>query len=89
MRVLMVLFLLLGFTLACKKDKCYDCTQKIRIFTNKYVEGFPKEYKTKLVSCGDHINVVDNPEPIIQTDTVGDTIYTFWKDTDCVKQGLF
>ena len=87
MRVLVVFFIL--FLLSCKKDKCYDCTQNIRISCNKIVNGYPKENKYKFVSCGDHIDVVDNPEPIIQTDTIGDTIYTFWKDTDCVKKGLF
>ena len=88
MRVLLVFFILCTL-IACRKDKCYDCTQRIRISCNKINEGYPKEYKTKLVSCGDNIDIVDNPEPIVFNDTVGDTIYTYWKDTDCVKQNLF
>ena len=85
MRVLMVFFILL-ICYACRKEKCYDCTQVIRHTCNKRVKGYPQEYKTKLVSCGDHIEIVDNPQPIIYNDTVGDTIYTYWKDTDCKRQ---
>jgi len=33
--------------------------------------------------------LVDNPEPITYSDTLGDTIYTYWRDTDCVRQSLF
>lgn len=88
MRVLMVFFCFL-IIFSCKKEKCYDCTQRIKIHCNKIKNGYPREYKTKIVSCGDNINVVDNPQPIIINDTIGDTIFTYWKDTDCVKQGLF
>jgi len=88
MRVLVVFFILL-LNIACRKDKCYDCTQKIRVSCNKIVNGYPREYKTKIVSCGDNYPVIDNPEPLIFNDTIGDTVYTYWKDTDCVKKGLF
>lgn len=88
MRVFVV-FLILWISLACSKEECYNCTQHIRIYSNKIIKGYPKEYKTKIVSCGDNTNVIDNPQPIIINDTVGDTIYTYWKDTDCEKRGLF
>jgi hypothetical protein len=84
----MVLFFLF-ILCACKKEKCYDCVQKIKWTCNKNVSGYPKESKIKLVSCGDNIHLIDNPEPIIYRDTVGDTIYTYWKDTDCKPQRLF
>ena len=88
MRVLVVFFCLL-LIFGCSKDKCYDCTQNIKIYTNKMVEGYPKVYKSKFVSCGENTDIVDNPEPLIFNDTVGDTIYTYWKDTDCTKKKLF
>lgn len=59
------------------------------ITCNKKINGFPSESKTPFKSCGVHIDVVDNPEPIIYNWTKGDTIYTYWKDTDCRRQNLF
>jgi len=82
MRVLMVFFILLTI-FSCKKEKCYNCTQRIRYTCNKDIVGYPKEFSSKLVSCGDNIELVDNPQPIIFSDTIGDTIYTYWRDTDC------
>jgi hypothetical protein len=87
MRVLMVLFVL-WVCIACKKEKCYDCYQKIEITTNKDIPGYPLKSKTKIVSCGGN-PIIDNPSPIIITDTIGDTIWTYWKDTDCFEQKLF
>ena len=89
MRVFMVFFIL-WVAIACKKEKCYDCIQKIKITCNKNVKGYPKNTETPFVSCGDHIDIIDNPKPITQIDTVGDTIWTYWKDTDCkMKNNLF
>ena len=87
MRILVVFFILIFFS--CRKEKCYDCVQKIRITCNKNVEGYPMNTDIPLVSCGDNIHIIDNPQPLIFSDTVGDTIYTYWKDTDCKKQKLF
>lgn len=85
----MVFIILLVF-FACSKEKCFDCTQKIKLTSNKPIKGYPAEYNVKFVSCGDNTNIVDNPTPIIFNDTIGDTVYTYWKDTDCVKKkGLF
>jgi len=84
-----VVFFILLVIIACTKDKCYDCVQVIKITCNKNVEGYPINSKIPLVSCGENIEIIDNTEPIIFSDTVGDTIYTYWKDTDCKKQRLF
>ena len=84
MRVLMVFFIFLVVT-SCTKDDCYRCTQHIRIYTNKIKVGYPKSYKTKFFSCGENVESIDNPFPIVYNDTIGDTIYTYWKDTDCTK----
>jgi hypothetical protein len=89
MRVLMVFFVLM-VTLACDKEKCYNCTQNIRVYTNKFKKGYPKEFKTKIISCSDNNPpIIDNDEPIVINDTIGDTIFTYWKDTECVKKSLF
>ena len=85
MKVIMVFFILMTF-ISCKKEKCYDCTQRIRYSCNKDINGYPKEITSKLVSCGENIYLVDNPEPITYSDTLGDTIYTYWRDTDCVRR---
>jgi hypothetical protein len=85
MRVLVVFFILI-LLLSCKKEKCYDCTQRIKYTCNKNIEGYPKEFTSRLVSCGDNIYLVDIPEPIIHNDTVGDTVYTYWRDTDCERR---
>ena len=85
MKVIMVFFII-WLCLACDKQDCYDCTQKIQIYTNRIVKGYPKNYKTKFISCGDHIDIIDNAQPIVVNDTVGDTIFTYWKDTDCVQR---
>lgn len=85
MRVLMVFFILLSI-FSCKKEKCYDCTQRIKYTCNKDVKGYPKEFSSKLVACGDNIELVDNPQPITFSDTIGDTIYTYWRDTDCKRK---
>ena len=83
MKVIMVFFVLL-ICLGCGKDDCYDCTQNVKIYTNKIIKGYPKNYKSKFVSCGENIYLVDNPEPITYSDTLGDTIYTYWRDTECL-----
>lgn len=88
MRILVV-FLIFLTIFSCKKEKCYDCVQVIKITCNKDIKGYPVNTKTPLVSCGDNIDIVDDPKPIIFIDTLGDTIYTYWKDTDCKEQGLF
>ena len=82
MKVLMVFFILIGL-FSCKKEKCYECTQRVRESYNKDIEGYPKEITSKFVSFGDNIYLVDLPEPITFSDTIGDTIYTYWRDTDC------
>lgn len=87
MRFLMVFFILLTF-ISCKKDKCYDCYQNIEITVNKEVPGYPLKSKIKIVACGS-TNIIDNPSPIVFKDTVGDTIWSYWKDTDCFEQELF
>ena len=87
MRVLVVFFIL-GLLIACKKEKCYDCYQKIEITSNKNIPGYPMKTKSKIVSCGGD-PIIDNPTPIIIQDTIGDTIYRYWKDTDCYEQTLF
>ncbi len=84
MRVLMV-FLFLSIIFSCQKEDCYKCTQTIRIYCNKYKDGYPKNYKTKFFSCGDNIDNIDNVTPIVETDTINDTIFTYWKDTECLK----
>ena len=81
-----IVFFIIWLCLACDKQDCYDCTQKIQIYTNRIVKGYPKNYKTKFISCGDNIDIVDNAQPIVVNDTVGDTIFTYWKDTDCVQR---
>jgi|LakMenEpi03Aug12_release.lakeMendotaPanAssembly.Ray.scaffolds.fasta_scaffold115894_5 hypothetical protein len=88
MRVLVVFFISIVL-LSCKKEDCYDCTQKIKYTCNKNIEGYPKEFTSKLVACGDNIELVDIPQPIILSDTIGDTIYTYWRDTDCTKRKSF
>ena len=88
MRVLVVLLIFVALY-ACKKEKCYDCVQVIKITCNKKVNGYPFQSEIPLKSCGDNIEIIDNPSPIIFSDTIGDTIYTYWKDTDCKRQGLF
>jgi hypothetical protein len=88
MRVLVVFFIL-WISIACKKEKCYDCIQKIEKTCNKKVIGYPYKTKIPFKSCGDNIDIIDNPIPITFSDTVGDTIYTYWKDTDCKREGLF
>jgi hypothetical protein len=85
MRVLVVFFISI-LLLSCKKEKCYDCTQRIKYTCNKDIEGYPKEFTSRLVSCGDNIHLVDLKEPIIINDTVGDTVYTYWRDTDCERR---
>jgi len=82
-----VFFIIVGF-ISCKKEKCYDCYQKIEITVNKQVPGYPLKSKIKIISCGS-TKVLDNPAPLIFKDTVGDTIWTYWKDTDCFEQQLF
>jgi len=86
MKVIMVFFILIGL-FSCKKEKCYECTQRVKHSYNKDIEGYPKEFTSKFVSCGDNIYLVDKPEPIIINDTLGgDTVYTYWRDTDCKRR---
>ncbi len=80
-----VLFFLCIF-FACEKQDCYECDQRIKVYANRIVKGYPKNYKTKFVSCGENINIVDNIQAIIENDTIGDTIFIYWKDTDCVQK---
>jgi hypothetical protein len=88
MRVLVVFFILM-VTLGCDKEKCYTCTQNIRIHCNKFKKGYPKDFKTKIVSCSENPPIIDKDVPLIINDTIGDTIFTYWKDTECIKQTLF
>jgi len=84
-----VVFLISLTIFSCKKEKCYNCVQVVKITCNKDITGYPVNSEIPLVSCGDNIDIVDNPEPIIFSDTLGDTIYTYWKDTDCKERRLF
>ncbi len=79
-----VVFFVLLLCFACNKDYCYDCTQNIKIYTNKIVKGYPKSYKTKFISCGENIDLIDTELPYVENDTIGDTIFTFWRDTECI-----
>lgn len=85
MRVLVVFFIL-GVIYACKKDKCYDCEQTQILSVNKRINGYPQYSRSKFVSCGDHIDVVDDGKPFITYYVEGDTIYTLRVDSKCVPQ---
>jgi hypothetical protein len=43
MKVIMVFFILITL-FSCKKEKCYECTQRIKHSYNKDIEGYPKEF---------------------------------------------
>jgi len=81
-----IVFFIIWVCFACQKQDCYDCTQRIKIYSNRMVKGYPQNSKVKFISCGEHIDIVDNVKPIVINDTVGDTIFTYWKDTDCVQR---
>ena len=85
MRILVVFFILIGL-FSCKKEKCYDCTQEVYKYTNIPVKGYPQHYSSKFVSCGDHIEVVDDDKPWVSNYISGDTIYTLYIDTQCKKK---
>ena len=79
-----IVFFVLLVCLGCKKDGCYDCTQNIKIYTNRIVKGYPKSYKTKFIAYSENIEMIDTELPYMESDTIGDTIFTFWRDTECV-----
>jgi hypothetical protein len=79
-----IVFFVLLICLGCRKDDCYDCTQSVKIYTNKIIKDYPKNYKSKFVSCGENIYLVDKELPIVENDTIGDTIFTYWRDTECI-----
>ena len=81
-----IVFFILWIIIACDKQDCYNCTQHIKIYTNRIVKGYPKNYKVKFISCGENIDIIDNITPIMINDTVGDTIFTYWKDTECSQK---
>jgi len=85
MKVIMVFFILIGL-FSCKKEKCYDCTQEVYKYTNIPVKGYPQKYSSKFVSCGDHIEVVDDDKPWFSKEIVGDTIYYLHIDTQCERK---
>jgi hypothetical protein len=88
MRIIIVFFILIF--MSCHKDECYNCTQTIKIYSNKIIKGYPKNYKTKFISCGENIDLIDTDLPVMVEDTIGDTIFTYWKDTEClVRQQSF
>ena len=81
-----IVFLFLWILLACDKQDCYRCRQSIKVYTNRIVKGYPKNYEVKFNSCGENIEVIDNDFPIVYSDTIGDTIFTFWKNTECSQK---
>jgi len=81
----MVFFILISL-FSCKKEKCYDCTQKVYRYTNIPVKGYPQHYSSKFVSCGDHIEVVDDDKPWVSNVISGDTIYYLHIDTQCEEK---
>ncbi len=84
MRVLLFTTFFLFFS--CSKEKCYNCYQEKRVTTNKLVKGYPQFSSSEFVSCGDHIDVVDDGRPFILYDTTGDTIYTIRVDSRCIPK---
>ena len=77
-------FFILNFCFACRKDDCYECTLNIKIYTNTLVKGYPKNYSSKFISCGENIYLVDKEIPYVENDTIGDTIFTYYRDTECI-----
>jgi len=84
MKRFIVFFFILTLCFGCSKDDCYECTLSIKIYTNKIIKGYPKNYKSKFISCGENIDIVDKEIPYVKNDTIGDTIFTYWRDTECL-----
>jgi hypothetical protein len=85
MRIFMVFFIFITLS-SCKKEKCYDCTQEVYKYTNIPVKGYPQHYSSKFVSCGEHIELIDDDKPWVSNEISGDTIYTLYIDTQCEEK---
>ena len=85
MRVsIFLIFFLLFMVLSCDKEPCYRCTQEITKYSNRLIKGYPKKTTTKFFSCGDNIDIVETSR--LEIDTVNDTIFSLYINTDCVKK---
>jgi hypothetical protein len=84
MRGLLFILLIL-FIFSCKKEKCYDCEQEVINTSSPLKKGYPVRIVTKFMSCGDHINVIDNDTPFVESTVINDTTYTLYINAKCVR----